>query len=242
MTNDNTLFYKRNTNFRIYPEMNDDQCDNLRKFFLTLTQSEEHDLFWTFSKESNTIIIDESNKNTKDNIFDQLKKIELWLLSKDFYLDGIFYCRTIDKIEFIQLKKYSKTINHQIIYDQIDLSIFLPNDKYDDTIGNCIIEDIKNKLNILSGKRNGACANEQSTQLEQQEQVGQVGQGVEQSQQCERMSFVLRYFNKISNYLSNNIFLRKCSVSLKQNYNFLSVIIILSIISSGTMMYVCRSK
>lgn len=144
------IYYDKNTNFKIIPKISTDDMKQFRLFLAEIKSlysptSNDNLLFWEFNEIDSKIIINETTNIVVNDIFNQLILLALWLFGKKYCLEGYFYCRIENIIEYIELDGISKFITHHILIDDLD--------EINEANCNSIIPDAKYKINKFIKKK-----------------------------------------------------------------------------------------
>ncbi|BCS83377.1 hypothetical protein QLL95_gp0746 [Cotonvirus japonicus] len=147
------IIYERDVHFVIVPTLCNETVKMIHDFINTLkyTHAEFYHtncFFWKFDKEKNSIVVDNDINIVENNIFDQLVTISYWLYDRKFKLQGTFYCRTENIIEYISMDGFTNLLVHHVLIDVIEDSII--DNEENNTIN--IMTNAKKKMDIYLNK------------------------------------------------------------------------------------------
>jgi len=123
------IIYQKNTKFKIIPDLNNEYICELCKYIdeLKLYYVSEvggtHLFFWKFDPNIHSIVIDSTTSEVSIDFRDQLVNIASWLFDRGFNLDGSFYLRKSDSIEYIIMRKSDRIIKHYVFVEKINIGI-----------------------------------------------------------------------------------------------------------------------
>lgn len=146
------IIYQKDAKFNIVPHVCDAiicdfqlYIDKVKSDYVTLAGT-THSFFWRFDKYSQSIVVDETATAVSIDFRDQLIKLACWLFDREFRLEGSFYFRGFDSIEYLVINKSDRLIKNYILVEKIDVSGFSYGYVDDLQIETKIMDDAREKM------------------------------------------------------------------------------------------------
>lgn len=112
------IFYPKFAIFKVEPK----PPKNFVTFIANLKKNYEYEntniFFWNYCTESCEIIVEDSGQTAND-IFNQFVALAIWLFSNNCTVNGFFYYRINNLIEYIFADGLTNNIQHNIIFDYL---------------------------------------------------------------------------------------------------------------------------
>lgn len=146
---DKKIFYEKEFRFEIYPKMDEDMMDQLDKYLKKLNNaypSIENNLFWKINH-NQCIEVDESISTTSYDIYHQLLSILQWLFDRNYRVNGHFYYRIGNNIEYISVNSQNNLIKHFTLIDNTSINVLIGHN-VNDNIQEYILEDSIKKIDM----------------------------------------------------------------------------------------------
>jgi hypothetical protein len=141
----NNVYYQRDANFVIIPNMND---IDVKKLLYHITQLKKlyisdnsHSFFWKFDVKNNAIVIDETTAGISSDIHEQLSLISMWIFERNYHMCGEFLLKINKSIKYFYIDEQNKILNNIELFDDTHVNI-----------ENIIMQDAKNKIDNYLNK------------------------------------------------------------------------------------------
>lgn len=117
----NVVYYDSDSKFKIYPTLCEVDNIQFNKFIQMLTdiynkKYNKETFFWKYDG-VDSIIINNYDFVAENKIYNQLRKLVMWLYKNNYRVDGQYYGRINSCIEYIKIDSDSQMINYHIMHD-----------------------------------------------------------------------------------------------------------------------------
>ena len=142
------IYYEHNQYFKIVPKMDLLESYEFLNYLFKL-KLESRAFFWDFDEKLQIIKPEQSNPNVEHDIFIQFVKLSSWIYKRGYYLEGFFYFRQKNTIEYWRCINKKYDIKHMVFFDGINPNYFVY-DKHH--FLELMMHDVKNKVNNYTKK------------------------------------------------------------------------------------------